>query len=91
MSKDLGFIGRLGKTELAAAALGNTVFYLLHYPMLGVMTAIDTLLATTFGAGQLRWGKGGRGEGVGGVRAAVYVCPRRDIIRFIQHNTLRRG
>jgi MATE family multidrug resistance protein len=50
----LGFIGRIGKTELAAAALGNTVFYLVHYPMLGVMTAIDTLLATTFGAGQLK-------------------------------------
>ena len=25
---DLGFIGRIGKEELAAAALGNTVFYL---------------------------------------------------------------
>ena len=30
------------------------MFYLLHYPMLGVMTAVDTLLATTFGAGHLR-------------------------------------
>ena len=30
------------------------MFYLLHYPMLGVMTAIDTLLATTFGAGHMR-------------------------------------
>ena len=26
----------------------------MHYPMLGVMTAVDTLLATTFGAGHLR-------------------------------------
>ena len=51
---DIGFVGRIGKTELGAAALGNTVFYLLHYPMLGVMTAIDTLLATTFGAGHMR-------------------------------------
>ena len=30
---DIGFIGRVGRTELAAAALGNTVFYLLHYPI----------------------------------------------------------
>ena len=52
--KDLAFIGRLGKTELGAAALGNTVFYLMHYPMVGAMTAIDTLLATTFGAGLTR-------------------------------------
>ena len=49
---DIGFIGRVGRTELAAAALGNTVFYLLHYPMLGVMTAVDTLLATAHGAGR---------------------------------------
>ena len=47
---DLGFIGRIGKEELAAAALGNTVFYLLHYPMIGAMTAVDTLLATAHGA-----------------------------------------
>ena len=66
LPKDLGFIGRLGKTELGAAALGNTVFYLLHYPMLGVMTAIDTLLATTFGAGSLRWGGEGRRARRGG-------------------------
>ncbi len=47
---DLGFIGRIGKDELGAAALGNTVFYLLHYPMVGAMTAVDTLLATAHGA-----------------------------------------
>ena len=51
---DLGFIGRVGREELAAAALGNTLFYLMHYPMLGVMTAVDTLLATAHGAKQLR-------------------------------------
>ena len=52
---DLAFVGRIGKTELGrGGALGNTIFYLLHYPMLGVMTAIDTLLATTFGAGHTR-------------------------------------
>ena len=39
---------------MGAAALGNTVFYLMHYPMIGAMTAVDTLLATTFGAGQLQ-------------------------------------
>ena len=63
---DLAFIGRIGKTELGAAALGNTMFYLMHYPMLGVMTAIDTLLATTFGAGHLRaysdWTQTARGR-----------------------------
>jgi Na+-driven multidrug efflux pump len=47
---DLAFIGRVGKDELGAAALGNTVFYLLHYPMIGAMTAVDTLLATAHGA-----------------------------------------
>ena len=51
---DLGFIGRVGREELAAAALGNTLFYLMHYPMLGVMTAVDTLLATAHGAKQPR-------------------------------------
>ena len=45
--------GRVVSTE-GAGTLGNTIFYLLHYPMLGVMTAIDTLLATTFGAGHTR-------------------------------------
>ena len=47
---DLAFIGRVGKDELGAAALGNTVFYLLHYPMIGALTAVDTLLATAHGA-----------------------------------------
>ena len=47
---DLGFIGRIGKEQLAAAALGNTVFFLVHYPMIGAMTAVDTLLATAHGA-----------------------------------------
>ena len=50
---DLMFVGRLGKVELGAAALGNTVFYLIHYPLLGAMTAIDTLLATAWGAGNV--------------------------------------
>jgi|MDSW01.2.fsa_nt_gb multidrug resistance protein, MATE family len=48
---DFAMVGRLGKEELGGAALGNTVFYLLHFPMLGLLTALDTLLAAAFGAG----------------------------------------
>lgn len=50
---DIGFVGHLGKDELAAAALATVWFNLWNGTMIGYMTAIDTLLAQAFGAQQL--------------------------------------
>mmetsp|Transcript_1775 Transcript_1775/g.2564 ORF Transcript_1775/g.2564 Transcript_1775/m.2564 type:complete len:555 (+) Transcript_1775:49-1713(+) len=48
---DVAFVGRLtSKEELAAAALGTVWFNLWNSSMLGFLTAIDTLLAQSFGA-----------------------------------------
>jgi len=50
---DIGVVGQLGKQELAAAALATVWFNLWNATMLGFMTAIDTLLAQSYGAKQL--------------------------------------
>ncbi len=48
---DIAFVGRLtGKEELAAAALATVWFNLWNSTMLGFCTAIDTLLAQSYGA-----------------------------------------
>ncbi|KAG2434531.1 hypothetical protein HYH02_012198 [Chlamydomonas schloesseri] len=47
---DQVFVGHLGVTELAAAALGNTYFNLLWFFLLGCSTALDTLGSQAFGA-----------------------------------------
>jgi MATE family multidrug resistance protein len=49
---DLIFVGRLGKDELAAAALATVWFNLWDATMLGFCTAIDTLLSQAYGADQ---------------------------------------
>eukprot|EP00985_Skeletonema_marinoi_P033259 scaffold40855_cov204-Skeletonema_marinoi.AAC.2 len=49
---DLAFVGRLGKDELAAAALATVWFNLWNSTMTGFMTAIDTFLAQSYGANQ---------------------------------------
>mmetsp|Transcript_40577 Transcript_40577/g.85174 ORF Transcript_40577/g.85174 Transcript_40577/m.85174 type:complete len:525 (+) Transcript_40577:125-1699(+) len=46
----IGFVGQLGKEELAAAALATVWFNLWNSTMLGFMTASDTLLAQSYGA-----------------------------------------
>lgn len=50
---DIVFVGRLGKDELAAAALATVWFNLWNTSMLGFCTAIDTFLAQSYGAGEL--------------------------------------
>jgi MATE family multidrug resistance protein len=51
---DLAFVGNLpDKNNLAAAALATVWFNLWNATMLGFMTAIDTMLAQSFGAGEL--------------------------------------
>jgi len=50
---DIGFVGQLGKQELAAAALATVWFNLWNCAMLGFMTACDTILAQSYGANQL--------------------------------------
>jgi MATE family multidrug resistance protein len=50
---DIAFVGRLGKQDLAAAALATVWFNLWNSTMMGFMTAIDTLLAQSFGANHL--------------------------------------
>ena len=49
---DIAFVGQLGKQDLAAAALATVWFNLWNATMLGFMTAIDTLLAQSYGANQ---------------------------------------
>ena len=49
---DIAFVGQLGKEDLAAAALATVWFNLWNSTMMGFMTAIDTLLAQSFGANQ---------------------------------------
>lgn len=60
---DMGMVGRLGTQELAASALANTFFNCLQHPVVGCATALDTLLATAWGAGQHaafgQWAKAG--------------------------------
>jgi len=51
---DIAFVGNLpGKDDLAAAALATVWFNLWNATLLGFMTAIDTMLAQSFGAGEL--------------------------------------
>lgn len=50
---DIGFVGQLGKNELASAALATVWFNLWNSTMIGFMTAIDTLLSQSYGANQL--------------------------------------
>ncbi|KAL3816626.1 hypothetical protein ACHAXA_004808 [Cyclostephanos tholiformis] len=50
---DLGFVGQLGKNELASAALATVWFNLWNATMIGFMTAIDTLLSQSHGANRL--------------------------------------
>ena len=56
---DLIFVGHLGKHELAAAALGDTVFKTVALPLQGFASALDTFLSQSYGAGRLdsygRW------------------------------------
>lgn len=49
---DIAFVGQLGKEDLAATALATVWFNLWNSTMVGFMTAIDTLLAQSFGANQ---------------------------------------
>jgi len=51
--QDIGFVGQLGKNELASAALATVWFNLWNSTMIGFMTAIDTLLSQSYGANQL--------------------------------------
>ena len=50
---DLLFVGHLGPKELAAAACGNLFFNVLQHPIMGLATAMDTLLSQAFGARKL--------------------------------------
>ena len=51
---DIVFVARLGKDELASAALATVWFNLWNTTMIGVLTAIDTLLAQSFGADEYK-------------------------------------
>ena len=48
--QDIGFVGQLGKKELASAALVTVWFNLWNSTMIGFTTAIDTLLSQNHGA-----------------------------------------
>jgi Na+-driven multidrug efflux pump len=42
---DLSFVGHLGKSELAAAALGHMLFSAIVYPMMDVTSALETYMS----------------------------------------------
>lgn len=48
------FIGGVGTNELAAVALGNSLFFCLVYLGIGLAFGLDTLLSQAYGAGQMR-------------------------------------
>eukprot|EP00300_Choanocystis_sp_HF-7_P043199 c9798_g1_i1.p1 GENE.c9798_g1_i1~~c9798_g1_i1.p1 ORF type:complete len:465 (+),score=108.71 c9798_g1_i1:123-1517(+) len=47
---DLAMVGHIGNKALAAASLGINWTNLLYYPVLGALTAFDTLFSQAFGA-----------------------------------------
>jgi len=51
---DLSFVGHLGKSELAAAALGHMLFSAIVYPMMDVTSALETYMSQCYGAGSYR-------------------------------------
>src|SRR6201986_2808011 len=54
MTTDLAFIGRLGDTAVAAAALAGTVYFVAFTFGMGLMSAVAPLAAQGFGAGDPR-------------------------------------
>jgi MATE family multidrug resistance protein len=50
---DLLFVGHLGTQELAAAAMGNTLWATVALPLQGCASALDTFLSQSYGANQL--------------------------------------
>lgn len=51
---DLAIVGRLGGPEIAAAGLGNAIFFLLAIFGMGLMFGLDPLIAQAVGAGEMR-------------------------------------
>lgn len=51
---DLAIIGRLGANEIAAAGLGNAIFFVVAMFGLGLMLGLDPLIAQAVGAGEVR-------------------------------------
>lgn len=51
---DTAIVGRLGSAELAAAGLGNAIFFLVAVFGLGLMFGLDPVIAQAVGAGELR-------------------------------------
>ena len=49
---DTAVVGRLGKTELAAVGLGNSVLFFFKIGGLGVMLGVDPLVSQALGAGR---------------------------------------
>jgi MATE family multidrug resistance protein len=70
---DAAIVGRLGAGPLAAVGLGNAIFFFLTITGMGVMLALDPLVAQAFGAGdevrarRLLWQGVWLSLGVGGV------------------------
>src|ERR1700730_1194612 len=50
MATDLAFIGRLGDTAVAAAALAGTIYFVAFTFGMGLMSAVAPLAAQAFGA-----------------------------------------
>ena len=48
---DLAVVGRLGASELAAAGLGNTIFFTVSVIAMGLIFGVDPMISQAFGAG----------------------------------------
>lgn len=49
---DTVMVGRLGSLELAAAALGNNIFFFILLVCMGIILAVEPLVAQAYGAGK---------------------------------------
>ncbi len=51
---DVAIVGRLGEVEIAAAGLGNAIFFVIAIFGMGVLLGLDPLIAQALGAGEGR-------------------------------------
>ncbi len=61
---DTAFVGRLGAAQLAAVGLGNSLYFAIAVVGLGLVIALDPLVAQAVGAGELGRARGLLGRGL---------------------------
>ena len=82
MTTDVVMLGRLGKTALASAAIGNTVFYFAWMIGMGPMSAIAPMIAQALGARKNAVGEVRRIVRMGVWALLLLVAPLMSILLF---------